>query len=83
MVSGMSKHTLSLYTDRLEPKAERNLPGCNRVIYVCDGDAVLRSGSQAAGLAAGSERNNDAHRPVRITRGGVRRVCRNAERSQR
>jgi len=54
MVSGMSKHTLSLYTDRLEPKAERNLPGCNRVIYVCDGDAVLRSGSQAAGLAAKS-----------------------------
>ena len=44
--------TLSLHTDRLAPKAEAQLPGCNRVIYVREGDVIVRSGTQAAGLAA-------------------------------
>jgi hypothetical protein len=46
--------TLSLHTDRLAPKAEARLDGCNRVIYVRDGDALVRAGAQAAGLAANS-----------------------------
>lgn len=46
--------TLSLYTDRLEPKAERRLAGCNRVVYVREGDVLVRSRGQAAGLAANS-----------------------------
>lgn len=46
--------TLSLHTDRLAPKAEARLPGCNRVIYVREGDVIVRSGAQAAGLAANS-----------------------------
>lgn len=46
--------TLSLYTDRLEPKSEKRLTGCNRVIYVREGDAVVRAAGQAAGLAANS-----------------------------
>jgi quercetin dioxygenase-like cupin family protein len=31
---------LSLHTDRLEPRAEARLPGCNRVLYLREGDAV-------------------------------------------
>jgi quercetin dioxygenase-like cupin family protein len=50
----MSKYTLCLYTDRLEPKAEIPLSGCNRVVYVRDGDAILRAAGQAAGVAANS-----------------------------
>ena len=50
----MSHYTLRLHTDRLEPKAEGRLPGCNRVIYVRDGDAIVRAGAHAAGLAANS-----------------------------
>jgi quercetin dioxygenase-like cupin family protein len=46
--------TLSLHTDRLAPKAEARLGSCNRVIYVRDGDAIVRAGAQAAGLAANS-----------------------------
>ena len=50
----MTQLNLRLFTDRLGPKAEERLPGRNRVIYVHDGDAVLRAGAQAAGLAANS-----------------------------
>ena len=50
----MSSYTLCLHSDRLAPKAETRLPGCHRVIYVRDGDAIVRSGAQAAGLAANS-----------------------------
>jgi quercetin dioxygenase-like cupin family protein len=49
-----TRFTLCLLTDRLAPKAEARLPGCNRVIYVRDGEAVVRAGGQAAGLAADS-----------------------------
>jgi quercetin dioxygenase-like cupin family protein len=45
---------LSLHTDRVAPKAEGRLPGCNRVIYVREGDAIVRAAAQAAGLAANS-----------------------------
>ena len=50
----MSRFTLNFYTDRLEAKSESRLPGCNRVVYVRDGDAILRAAGQAAGLAANS-----------------------------
>lgn len=50
----LSSYTLRLHSDRLEPKAEIRLPGCHRVIYVRDGDAMVRAGTQAAGLAANS-----------------------------
>jgi hypothetical protein len=50
----MPQYTLRLYTDRLEPKAEAKLPARNRVIYVREGDAIMRAGAQAAGLAADS-----------------------------
>ena len=50
----MPSFTLGLHTDRLAPKAEARLPGCNRILYVCDGDAVVRASAQAAGLAANS-----------------------------
>lgn len=50
----MSLFTLRLYTDRLEAKAEGRLPAGNRVIYMRDGDAIVRDGGQAAGLAANS-----------------------------
>jgi quercetin dioxygenase-like cupin family protein len=48
------KYTLRLYTDRFAPRAEVKLPVCNRVLYVREGDAVVRAGAQAAGLAADS-----------------------------
>jgi quercetin dioxygenase-like cupin family protein len=47
-------YTLSLQTDRVAPKAEGRLSGCNRIVYVRDGDAMVRAGAQAAGLAANS-----------------------------
>ncbi|MBI3044928.1 MAG: hypothetical protein HYY78_19090 [Betaproteobacteria bacterium] len=50
----MPQFTLRLFTDRLQPKAEGALPGCRRVIYVRDGDAIVRAGGQAAGLGANS-----------------------------
>jgi quercetin dioxygenase-like cupin family protein len=50
----MPQYTLRLYTDRLEPKAEAKLPACSRVIYVREGDTIVRAGAQAAGLAADS-----------------------------
>jgi quercetin dioxygenase-like cupin family protein len=52
--SALPLYTLSLHTDRIAPKAEGRLPGCNRVIYVSEGDAIVRAGEQAAGLAANS-----------------------------
>jgi quercetin dioxygenase-like cupin family protein len=48
------QYTICLYTDRLLPKSAVELPACNRVIYVRDGDAIVRAGGQAAGLAANS-----------------------------
>jgi len=45
---------LRLYTDRLEPRAEGRLSGCNRVIYVREGNIIVRAGTQAAGLAPNS-----------------------------
>jgi quercetin dioxygenase-like cupin family protein len=50
----LSRFSLSLHTDRLAPKAEARLPGCNRVLYLREGDAIVRAGAQAAGLAANS-----------------------------
>lgn len=50
----MPRFTLSLHADRLQPKAELPLPGGNRVVYVQEGDAVVRAARQAAGLAANS-----------------------------
>jgi quercetin dioxygenase-like cupin family protein len=50
----MPEYTLRLYTDRLQPKQEAALPMATRVIYVREGDAVVRSNGQAAGLAANS-----------------------------
>jgi hypothetical protein len=50
----MPQLELRLYTDQLSPKSELRLPQGIRVVYVRDGDAVVRSGAQAAGLAANS-----------------------------
>jgi hypothetical protein len=50
----MSRFILSLHTDLLAPKGELQFPPGIRVVYVCEGDAVARSGGQAAGLAANS-----------------------------
>jgi hypothetical protein len=50
----VTRHVLRLFTDRLEAKAETKLVACNRVIYVREGDAQVRGGGQAAGLAADS-----------------------------
>jgi hypothetical protein len=50
----MPQHTLRLHTDTLPPKGESSLPAATRVIYVREGDAIARSGAQAAGLAANS-----------------------------
>lgn len=47
-------YSLTLHIDRLEPRAESRLPGCHRVIYVREGDAIVRAGGQAAGLATDS-----------------------------
>jgi len=40
----MALYTLRLHADRLEPKAEFRLGRCNRVVYVRDGDAIVRAG---------------------------------------
>jgi len=50
----MPQYTLRLYTDRLPPKAAAKWPACNRILYVRQGDALVRAGRQAAGLAADS-----------------------------
>jgi len=50
----MPQFVLRLHTDRLSPKSEARLPACNRVVYVRDGDAIVRAGAHAAGLAANS-----------------------------
>lgn len=50
----MPRLTLRLCTDQVEPKTEVRLPGGNRVIYVREGDAIVRAGGHAAGLAANS-----------------------------
>jgi quercetin dioxygenase-like cupin family protein len=50
----MPQYTLRLHTDRLPPKTEAAAPACHRVIYVREGDAMVRSGGQAAGLASNS-----------------------------
>jgi quercetin dioxygenase-like cupin family protein len=50
----MASSTLCLYTDRLAPKAECRFHDCPRVIYVREGDAIVRAGAQAAGLGANS-----------------------------
>src|SRR5262245_59270256 len=50
----MPQYALCLYTDHLAPKTEAKLSGCNRVLYVREGDALVRGGGQAAGLAADS-----------------------------
>jgi len=50
----VSSFTLRLYTDRLAPRAEGRLAGCHRVIYVRDGDAIVRAGAHAAGLPVNS-----------------------------
>src|SRR5262245_14887301 len=63
----MPSYTLRLYTDRLAPKAEAKWPACNRVIYVREGDAQVRAGGQAAGLAADSAWHGAA--PVTVSAG--------------
>jgi hypothetical protein len=50
----MGLFQLSLYTDTLTPKSEMRLPASNRVVYVREGDAVVRAGAQVAGLAPDS-----------------------------
>jgi quercetin dioxygenase-like cupin family protein len=50
----MQQYTLSLHTDRFSPKAECRLRDCIRILYVREGDAIVRAGAQAAGLAANS-----------------------------
>lgn len=50
----MPRFLLNLYTDRLSPKSGMGLPAGVRVIYVREGDAVIRAGGQAAGLGADS-----------------------------
>lgn len=50
----MPQYTLRLHTDQLAPKCEVGMPACNRVIYVREGDVIVRASGQAAGLAANS-----------------------------
>jgi hypothetical protein len=53
-MSAARRFTLRLHTDRLAPKSEARLPGRHRVVYVREGDALLRSAGSAAGLSANS-----------------------------
>jgi len=48
------RFTLRLHTDRLAPKSEARLPGRHRVVYVRDGDVLLRCAGSAAGLSTNS-----------------------------
>ena len=50
----MSRFALRLHVDSIAPKAAAALPACHRVLYVRAGDAIVRAGAQAAGLAADS-----------------------------
>ena len=50
----MPRFTLRLCTDRLAPRADCRLPGGNRILYVREGDAIVRADGQAAGLAPNS-----------------------------
>src|SRR5882672_5141267 len=50
----MPPYTLRLHTDLLSSKSEFEMPACNRVVYVREGDAIVRAGGQASGLAANS-----------------------------
>ena len=50
----MPQYLLQLHADQLSPKGEVGMPELNRVVYVREGDCVVRSGGQAAGLAANS-----------------------------
>lgn len=50
----MAQFIIRLHADRLAPKSECRLPACNRVVYIREGDTVLRAGGQASGLAANS-----------------------------
>jgi hypothetical protein len=63
----MSRFVLRLYADALAPRGSVEWPACNRVLYVRGGDAVMRSGAQASGLAADSAwQGRDA---VKVTAG--------------
>jgi hypothetical protein len=50
----MPRYLLNHYTDQLSPKSEMHLPAGVRVVYVREGDAVVRSVEQAAGLVSNS-----------------------------
>lgn len=50
----MPTYILRLHTDLLSPKSAVEMPAGNRVLYVRDGDAIVRAGGQAAGLASNS-----------------------------
>lgn len=50
----MPQRALRLYTDTLSPKSEVRFAAAPRVIYVREGDAIVRARDQAAGLAANS-----------------------------
>jgi quercetin dioxygenase-like cupin family protein len=50
----MPRFILRLHADTLQPKSGIDWPACHRVLYLLAGDAVVRSGAQAAGLAADS-----------------------------
>lgn len=50
----MPRFILRLHADTLSPKDSVGWPACHRVLYVRQGDAVVRSGGQAVGLAADS-----------------------------
>src|SRR5512134_1930600 len=62
---------LRLYTDRLEPKSEVRLPACSRVVYVREGDAIVRAGGQASGLAANSAWQGQDEAAVTAGAGGA------------
>src|SRR3954464_15769174 len=53
-MSAARRFTLRLHSDRLAPKSEARLPARQRVVYVRDGDVLLRSAGSAAGLSANS-----------------------------
>lgn len=67
----MSKYALQLHTDRLSPRTEWRLPACNRVVYVREGDAVLRAGGRASGLGADSAWQGSDEAAVTAGAGGA------------
>lgn len=50
----MATYTLRLFDDRLGARASAALPACNRVLYVADGMANVRTGGVSATLSANS-----------------------------